>query len=83
MSPATFKALTSDYVLQRDVVTGAYVPRGPGLMIKKLLHNNVTVELLGHSGYGGQNVRVDLANNLTIAYMSNALKNRQYSNNDK
>ncbi|KHJ99345.1 beta-lactamase [Oesophagostomum dentatum] len=74
MSPATFKALTSDYVLQRDVVTGAYVPRGPGLMIKKLLHNNVTVELLGHSGYGGQNVRVDLANNLTIAYMSNALK---------
>ncbi|EPB78604.1 hypothetical protein ANCCEY_02344 [Ancylostoma ceylanicum] len=41
MSPATFKQLTSDYVLQGDIVTGAYVARGQGLMIKKFHHNNV------------------------------------------
>ncbi|EYC13694.1 hypothetical protein Y032_0043g870 [Ancylostoma ceylanicum] len=74
MSPATFKQLTSDYVLQGDIVTGAYVARGQGLMIKKFHHNNVTIDLLGHSGYGGQNIRVDLKNNVTLAYMSNGLK---------
>ncbi|RCN42992.1 beta-lactamase [Ancylostoma caninum] len=74
MRPATFKELTSDYVLQGDIVTGAHVARGQGLMIKKFHHNNVTIDLLGHSGYGGQNVRVDMKNNITFAYMSNGLK---------
>ncbi|KAK6013936.1 hypothetical protein OSTOST_20720 [Ostertagia ostertagi] len=74
MSAETFKKFTSDYVLKRDIVTGAYVPRGQGLMIKHFHHKNGTFEMLGHSGYGGQNVRTDLKNNLTFAYMSNALK---------
>ncbi|KAK6735164.1 hypothetical protein RB195_018384 [Necator americanus] len=74
MSPATFKELTSNYVLQRDIVTGAYVSRGQGLMVKRFQHKNMTFDLLGHSGYGGQNVRVDLKNNLTFAYMSSGLK---------
>ncbi|VDO35914.1 unnamed protein product [Haemonchus placei] len=74
MSAEAFKKLTSDYVLKRDIVTGAYVPRGQGLMIKPFHHKNETFELLGHSGYGGQNVRIDLKNNVTFAYMSNALK---------
>ncbi|CAJ0607300.1 unnamed protein product [Cylicocyclus nassatus] len=74
VSPATFKELTTNFLQQRDIVTGANVPRGPGFMIKKFVHNNVIVELLGHAGYGGQNVRVDLKNNITFAYMSNGLK---------
>ncbi|VDO19552.1 unnamed protein product [Heligmosomoides polygyrus] len=74
LSEKTFKELTSDYILRKDVVTGAFVPRGQGLMIKSFRHENETFELLGHSGYGGQNVRIDLKNGLTFAYMSNGLK---------
>ncbi|KAK6041201.1 hypothetical protein COOONC_21294 [Cooperia oncophora] len=74
MSAETFKKLTSDYFFKKDIVTGAYVPRGQGMMFKPFHHEKGTFELLGHSGYGGQNVRIDLKNNITFAYMSNGLK---------
>lgn len=41
LSEKTFKELTSDYILRKDVVTGAFVPRGQGLMIKSFRHENV------------------------------------------
>uniref|UniRef100_A0A7E4VGI3 Beta-lactamase domain-containing protein n=1 Tax=Panagrellus redivivus TaxID=6233 RepID=A0A7E4VGI3_PANRE len=53
-----------------DVITGAFVPRGQGLMFTP--YGKTT--LIGHAGYGGQNVRVDPEREMVFVYLSNGLK---------
>ncbi|GMT15965.1 hypothetical protein PFISCL1PPCAC_28370, partial [Pristionchus fissidentatus] len=60
---------------QKDIVTGAHVARGHGLT--HVYHTDKAgrkLLLLGHAGLGGQNIRIDRANGLTFAYISNGLK---------
>uniref|UniRef100_A0A7E4V5Z4 Beta-lactamase domain-containing protein n=1 Tax=Panagrellus redivivus TaxID=6233 RepID=A0A7E4V5Z4_PANRE len=67
---STLDALLKPFVTMPDVITGALVPRGQGLMFTP--YGNTT--LIGHAGYGGQNVRVDLERELVFVYLSNGLK---------
>ncbi|CAB3410920.1 unnamed protein product, partial [Caenorhabditis bovis] len=74
VSKSTLDEMLSNYEVSDDYISGAKVPRGQGLMLAEFKHNGVDVKLYGHSGYGGQNIRTDFNNNVTIAYMSNGLK---------
>lgn len=57
-----------------DIVTGAHVERGHGLMFSRISLQGTNFTLVGHSGYGGQNLRFDPEKRVVIAYLSNGLK---------
>lgn len=57
-----------------DLVTGALVARGHGLMFNRVSIGHREFTLVGHSGYGGQNLRLERQHGLVFAYLSNGLK---------
>ncbi|EFO86110.1 CRE-LACT-4 protein [Caenorhabditis remanei] len=75
VSKETMRQMFSEnYEISEDYISGAKVPRGQGFMLKEFEHNGETVKMYGHSGYGGQNIRTDFDNEITISYLSNGLK---------
>ncbi|CAD5213634.1 unnamed protein product [Bursaphelenchus xylophilus] len=57
-----------------DIVTGANVLRGNGLMFSKFEVDGKKYEYAGHAGVGGQNIKLDLNHDLCFAYVSNGFK---------
>ncbi|CAL2031556.1 unnamed protein product [Caenorhabditis brenneri] len=68
------KQMLENYQTSKDYISGATVPRGQGLMLAQFKHLNKYIKMFGHSGYGGQNIRTDFDNEITVAYLSNGLK---------
>ncbi|CAI5456080.1 unnamed protein product [Caenorhabditis angaria] len=54
-----------------DLAIGYTENKGYGFQYTKNIKDQW---IFGHSGYGGQNVRMDVSNGLTFAYVSNGLK---------
>ncbi|CAD5209566.1 unnamed protein product [Bursaphelenchus okinawaensis] len=74
LSKDTKKTFLQPYASGEDVVTGANVLRGNGLMFSKFEINNVPQQYIGHAGVGGQNIKFDLKHDLCFAYVSNGFK---------
>ncbi|CAI2340450.1 unnamed protein product [Caenorhabditis sp. 36 PRJEB53466] len=68
------KEMFENYEMSEDYISGAKVPRGQGLMLKSFEQKGEKVNMYGHSGYGGQNIRTDFEHEITISYLSNGLK---------
>jgi CubicO group peptidase (beta-lactamase class C family) len=75
-NPETLKKLTTPFIKKEDIVTGALVARGQGLMFSPFIHSptGMNCQMIGHAGYGGQNIKFDLENELCFGYVSNGLK---------
>uniref|UniRef100_A0A915A6H6 Beta-lactamase-related domain-containing protein n=1 Tax=Parascaris univalens TaxID=6257 RepID=A0A915A6H6_PARUN len=58
-------------ISQHDIVNGYPESKGFGWQYTK---NKLGKWIFGHSGYGGQNVRVDVGSQLAYAYVCNGLK---------
>ncbi|CAD6192225.1 unnamed protein product [Caenorhabditis auriculariae] len=74
LSDKGLKNLLSNFEAKTDVISGVTVARGQGFMMNEIHHNGRKIKLYGHAGYGGQNIRTDFENDVTIAYLSNGLK---------
>uniref|UniRef100_A0AC34FD90 Beta-lactamase-related domain-containing protein n=1 Tax=Panagrolaimus sp. ES5 TaxID=591445 RepID=A0AC34FD90_9BILA len=72
----TLKKLATPFIKKEDIVTGALVARGQGLMFSPFIHSSTgkLCQMIGHAGYGGQNIKFDLENELCFGYVSNGLK---------
>uniref|UniRef100_A0A1I7V145 Beta-lactamase domain-containing protein n=1 Tax=Caenorhabditis tropicalis TaxID=1561998 RepID=A0A1I7V145_9PELO len=64
------KMFLENYEFSEDYISGAKVSRGQGFMMTEFRGNR----MFGHSGYGGQNIRIDFDNRITVSYLSNGLK---------
>ena len=75
-NPETLQKLTTPFIKKEDIVTGALVARGQGLMFSPFIHPDTgkLCQMIGHAGYGGQNIKFDLENELCFGYISNGLK---------
>jgi len=71
----TLEKMLSPYTSGEDIITGAKVSRGQGFMFSDFtLPSGVRNRMIGHAGYGGQNIKFDTAKELSFAYVSNGLK---------
>ncbi|KAI6238080.1 Beta-lactamase-related domain containing protein [Aphelenchoides fujianensis] len=61
-------------VFQADIVTGALVERGNGLMHSPFTLGKRKFTMIGHAGVGGQNIKFDPEHELVFCYLSNGLK---------
>uniref|UniRef100_A0A914WZ40 Beta-lactamase-related domain-containing protein n=1 Tax=Plectus sambesii TaxID=2011161 RepID=A0A914WZ40_9BILA len=72
----TLLQFSKPFINETDVILDMTLAKGQGLMFESLRrkHAKKTDYLCGHPGYGGQNVKFDLKNNLVFAYVNNGLK---------
>uniref|UniRef100_A0AC35GUQ1 Beta-lactamase-related domain-containing protein n=1 Tax=Panagrolaimus sp. PS1159 TaxID=55785 RepID=A0AC35GUQ1_9BILA len=72
----TLNRLTTPFTKERDMVTGVKHPRGQGFCFIRYFHKSsgTLCQTIGHHGFGGQNIKFDLENELCFGYVSNGLK---------
>ncbi|KAE9551858.1 hypothetical protein FO519_004932 [Halicephalobus sp. NKZ332] len=71
----TLQKILTPYTSGEDIVTGANVSRGQGFMFTDfVLDSGVKNRMIGHAGYGGQNIKFDIVKEISFAYVSNGLK---------
>ena len=71
----TLEKMLTPYTCGEDIITGAKVSRGQGFMFSDfMLSSGVKNRMIGHAGYGGQNIKFDTIKELSFAYVSNGLK---------
>lgn len=74
INETTLSIISKPYVRSRDVIITVDVPRGQGFTHTEVTFDNRTYTYIGHSGFGGQNVKFDIENQVSFAYLSNGLK---------
>ncbi|KAH7704037.1 LACT-4 protein, partial [Aphelenchoides avenae] len=70
----TLDKFLTPYILKEDIVTGANVARGNGMMFSEFEIDGKRQRMIGHAGYGGQNIKFDTEHELVFCYLSNGLK---------
>ncbi|KAI6193670.1 Beta-lactamase-related domain containing protein [Aphelenchoides besseyi] len=71
---STLTQFLTPFVFKPDIVTGAVVERGNGLMFSPFTLGKHTFVMRGHAGVGGQNIKFDPEHELVFCYLSNGLK---------
>uniref|UniRef100_A0A1I7X9P5 Beta-lactamase domain-containing protein n=1 Tax=Heterorhabditis bacteriophora TaxID=37862 RepID=A0A1I7X9P5_HETBA len=79
LSPSYYEIFSKPIIEENfDIVMGYPETKGYGFQFTKNPKVSITLAMdewiFGHSGYGGQNVRVDIKNHLAYAYVCNGLK---------
>uniref|UniRef100_A0AC34RH47 Beta-lactamase-related domain-containing protein n=1 Tax=Panagrolaimus sp. JU765 TaxID=591449 RepID=A0AC34RH47_9BILA len=71
----TIQKMLTPFNQSKDLVTGALVSRGQGFMFTDFQTcSGIKCRVIGHSGYGGQNIKFDPKYKVSFAYLSNGLK---------
>ncbi|KAI6184674.1 Beta-lactamase-related domain containing protein [Aphelenchoides bicaudatus] len=71
---STLRQFLTPFINKPDIVTGAVVSRGNGLMFSPFQLGQHQFRMIGHAGVGGQNIKFDPENELVFCYLSNGLK---------